>query len=155
MKAAGMTETGKLDEDLAKNVKDVNLLAHERAGRRSLRLSGNGTGHAQCHGLLHGLQAFHGRYGKGARKNSPSADPDAQALRHRCANLMRCHESREILNICELAILATMERKESGRCVYRVREFPQSQSRNGQTLLLSRSASGPVFTWGKEYLLWN
>lgn len=29
-------------------------------------------------------------------------------------DLMRCHEAKDVLTICELAIQATMERKESG-----------------------------------------
>lgn len=64
--------------------------------------------------------------------------------------LMRCHESREILEICDLAIQATLERKESGRCVYRVREFPGLNPEMAKPLLLTRGSGGTVFHWGKE-----
>lgn len=69
--------------------------------------------------------------------------------------LMRCHESEDILNVCDLAIQATMERKESGRCVYRVREFPDLNPDMARPLLLKAGPEGTTFHWGKESLLAN
>ncbi|MDO5537294.1 MAG: hypothetical protein Q4F72_07180, partial [Desulfovibrionaceae bacterium] len=68
-------------------------------------------------------------------------------------DLMRCMESREILTVCELAIQATMERKESGRCVYRVREYPNLNPDMAKPLLLVKGEDGPRFNWGKAPLL--
>lgn len=65
-------------------------------------------------------------------------------------DLMRCHESQEILDICDLAIQATLERKESGRCVYRIREFPGLNPEMAKPLLLTKGPDGTVFHWGKE-----
>ena len=67
--------------------------------------------------------------------------------------LMRCHESRDILAVCELAIQATMERKESGRCVYRLQDYPNLNPDMAKPLLLMRGEDGPVFQWGKAPLL--
>lgn len=69
--------------------------------------------------------------------------------------LMRCHESQDILNVCDLAIQATLERKESGRCVYRVREFPNLNPEMAKPLLLRKGLEGTTFHWGKESLLEN
>lgn len=73
----------------------------------------------------------------------------AQTLRE----LMRCHESKEILAVCELAIQATMERKESGRCVYRLKEYPNLNPQMAKPLLLIRGENGTRFQWGKAPLL--
>lgn len=67
--------------------------------------------------------------------------------------LMRCHEAQDILTVSELAIQATMERKESGRCVYRLREYPELNPEMAKPLLLIRGDEGPRFHWGKAPLL--
>ena len=69
--------------------------------------------------------------------------------------LMRCHESQDILKVCDLAIQATLERKESGRCVYRVREFPNLNPEMAKPLLLRKGPEGTIFHWGKESLFAN
>lgn len=68
-------------------------------------------------------------------------------------DLMRCHESRDILTVCELAIQATMERKETGRCVYKLRDYPELNPDMAKPLLLIRGEDGPRFQWGKAPLL--
>ena len=68
-------------------------------------------------------------------------------------DLMRCHEAKDVLTICELAIQATMERKESGRCVYRLTDYPEINPEMAKPLLLMRGENGPVYQWGKAPLL--
>ena len=67
--------------------------------------------------------------------------------------LMRCHEAREVLTVCELAIQATLERKESGRCVYRVADYPDLNPDMAKPLLLLKGDEGVRFQWGKAPLL--
>ena len=81
-----------------------------------------------------------------------SKAPLLQAGNYR--ELMRCHESRDILAVCELAIQATMERKETGRCVYKLRDYPELNPEMAKPLLLVRGENGlPRFQWGKAPLL--
>ena len=68
-------------------------------------------------------------------------------------DLMRCHEAKDVLTVCELAIQATMERKESGRCVYRLTDYPDLNPDMAKPLLLTRGENGPVYQWGKAPLL--
>lgn len=77
--------------------------------------------------------------------------PRLQATNYR--ELMRCHESKDILAVSELAILATMERKESGRCVYKLRDYPDLNPEMAKPLLVLRGSDGPKFQWGKAPLL--
>lgn len=155
MRAGGMTETGKLDEDLAKKVKDGIFAPMKEPDEEP-------CGYQEMEQATRNVMDYY----MGFRRSMAGMERALEKIRYlqtqtprlyatSLRELMRCHESREILNICELAILATMERKESGRCVYRVREFPNLNPEMAKPLLLSRSASGPVFTWGKEASLWN
>ena len=153
MRASGMGEAGQVDEDMAKTVKDKvfapmaepvgdpvsyeeleqairNVMDYYMGFRRSMA------------GMERALEKIRFLSGQADRLH-------ADSLRE----LMRCHESRDILAVCELAIQATMERKESGRCVYRVREFPGLNPEMAKPLLLIKEADGPRFQWGKAPLL--
>ena len=68
-------------------------------------------------------------------------------------DLMRCHESCEVLKVCELAIKATMERKETGRCVYKITDYPDLNPDMAKPLLLIKGSNGTEFHWGKAPLL--
>ena len=58
-----------------------------------------------------------------------------------------------MLKVCELAIEATMERKETGRCVYKIADYPSLNPDMAKPLLLTRGENGSVFHWGKAPLL--
>lgn len=64
--------------------------------------------------------------------------------------LMRCHESKDILIVSELAIQATMQRKETGRCVYKLHDYPTLNPEMAKPQLLIKTADGPRFQWGKS-----
>ena len=153
MRAAGITEAGKINEDLAASVKkDVfapmqvpaddgisykeieqatrNVMNYYMGFRRSMA------------GMARALEKIRFLSGQADRLH-------ADTLR----DLMRCHESRDILTVCELAIQATMERKETGRCVYKLRDYPELNPDMAKPLLLIRSEDGPRFQWGKAPLL--
>ena len=66
---------------------------------------------------------------------------------------MRCHESCEVLKVCELAIKATMERKETGRCVYKITDYPNLNPDMAKPLLLLKGKNGTEYHWGKAPLL--
>ena len=55
--------------------------------------------------------------------------------------------------MCELAIEATMERRETGRCVYKVADYPALNPDMAKPLLLLKGEKGTVFQWGKAPLL--
>ena len=97
---------------------------------------------------LDDVAGFHVRNGK-AVADEQAARLHANSLRE----LMRCHESKDILAVSELAIQATMQRKESGRCVYRLADYPSLNPDMGKPLLVLRQAGGPRFQWGKAPLL--
>ena len=147
MRAAGITEAGKINEDLAACVKkDVfapmqvpaddgisykeieqatrNVMNYYMGFRRSMA------------GMARALEKIRFLSGQAVRLH-------ADSLR----DLMRCHESRDILTVCELAIQATMERKETGRCVYKLRDYPELNPDMAKPLLLIRSEDGPRFQW--------
>lgn len=153
MRAAGITEAGKINEDLAASVKkDVfapmqvpaddgvsykeieqatrNVMNYYMGFRRSMA------------GMARALEKIRFLSGQAGRLH-------ADTLR----DLMRCHESRDILTVCELAIQATMERKETGRCVYKLRDYPELNPDMAKPLLLIRGEDGPRFQWGKAPLL--
>ncbi|MCQ2445055.1 MAG: FAD-binding protein [Mailhella sp.] len=50
--------------------------------------------------------------------------------------LMRCIEAKEVLTVCGLAIAASRERKESGRCVYTRVDYPDLNPDMNRPLLL-------------------
>lgn len=80
----------------------------------------------------------------------------AQTSRLRASDLrelMRCREAMDVVEICELAIRATLQRKESGRCVYRVKDYPTLNPDMAKPLLLRKGADGPEYFWGKDALL--
>ncbi len=152
MRASGMSAAGAVNEDLAAAVKaDVfaplavedgvsyheleqatrNVMNYYMGFRRSMA------------GMERALEKIRFLSGKASL---------LQAGNYR--ELMRCHESRDILAVCELAILATMERKETGRCVYKLRDYPELNPEMARPLLLARGENGlPRFQWGKAPLL--
>lgn len=153
MKASGMNAAGALDEDLVASTKDrifapmkepegdgVSWREVEEAARNVMnyymgfRRSMAGMGRA-----LEKIQFLRGE------ANRLHAD--------NLRDLMRCHESLEVLTVCDLAIQATMERKETGRCVYKLREYPDLNPDMAKPLLLTKTADGPRFNWGKAPLL--
>lgn len=66
--------------------------------------------------------------------------------------LMRCHESKDILTVSELAIQATMQRKETGRCVYKLRDYPELNPEMAKPQLVFQGEEGPRFQWGKSIM---
>ncbi len=61
--------------------------------------------------------------------------------------LMRCIESREILKVCGLAIAASRERRESGRCVYARVDFPDLDPDMNRPLLLWQEKGVARIAW--------
>lgn len=154
LKASGMSEAGRLDEDLAAAVKEQVFAPLRRANddeaisyheleeaARNVMMYYMGFRRSVA-GMERALEKIRFLSGK-------AADLRAETLR----DLMRCHESREVLKVCELAIGATLERKETGRCVYKVADYPALNPDMARPLLLTRGENGPVFHWGKAPLL--
>ena len=155
MKAQGMAAAGKLDEDEIKKSKDAIFAPLKNSSEDSI----------DYHELEQATRNVMNYY-MGFRRSMAGMERALEKIRFlktqtpRLAasslrELMRCHESGDILNVCDLAIQATMERKESGRCVYRVREFPDLNPEMAKPLLIQSGPEGPTFHWGKESLLAN
>lgn len=154
LKASGMTDTGHVDEDLAARVKkevfaplqrekdDDSISSYElEEAARNVMMYYMGFRRSVA-GMERALEKIRFLSGQIPRLH-------ADTLR----DLMRCHESREVVKVCELAIEATMERKETGRCVYKVADYPELNPDMAKPLLLIRGEKGTEFHWGKAPLL--
>ena len=153
MRAAGITEAGKINEDLAASVKKdvfapMQVPADEGVSYKEIEQTTRNVMNyymgfrRSMAGMARALEKIRFLSGQAGRLH-------ADTLR----DLMRCHESRDILTVCELAIQATMERKETGRCVYKLRDYPELNPDMAKPLLLIRGEDGPRFQWGKAPLL--
>ncbi|MDE7065615.1 MAG: hypothetical protein K2O70_09140, partial [Desulfovibrionaceae bacterium] len=160
LRASGMREAGQVDEDMAREVRDEVFAPMADP-------EGDPLDYAELEQAIRNVMNYYMGFRRSMAGMERALEKirflSGEARRLRAASLrdlMRCHESRDILAVCELAIRATMERKESGRCVYRVREFPDLNPEMAKPLLLIRpgdvggSELGvPRFQWGKAPLL--
>ncbi len=153
MKAAGMAEAGKVDEEKAATEKERIFAPMRDSDTEPL-------GYQELEQAARNVMDYY----MGFRRSMAGMERALEKIRFlktqtprlragTLRELMRCHESQDVLNVCDLAIQATMERKESGRCVYRVREFPGLNPEMAKPLLLMRGANGTTFHWGKENIL--
>ena len=154
LKASGIPEAGRGDEDLAARVKD-DVFAPLRAERDDESVSYQELEEAARNVMM---------YYMGFRRSVAGMERALEKIRflsgqiprlraETLRDLMRCHESREVLKVCELAIAATMERRETGRCVYKVADYPALNPDMAKPLLLLKGEKGTVFQWGKAPLL--
>ena len=153
MKASGMTSTGHIDEDTAARVRKEVFAPLDMP-------AGEGIRYQELEQATRNVMNYY----MGFRRSMAGMERALEKIRFLSSKiplleagslreLMRCHESRDILAVCELAIQATMERKESGRCVYRLQDYPNLNPDMAKPLLLMRGEDGPVFQWGKAPLL--
>ncbi len=148
--ASGLAQAGRVDEDLAAGVRqavfaplhggDLTYTELEDAARNVMNYYMGFR--RSVAGMEKARQKIDMLRGQAPRLH-------ANSLRE----LMRCHEAQDVLTVCHLAIHATMERKESGRCVYRVADYPSLNPEMAKPLLLLRKEDGPQFHWGKAPLL--
>ena len=61
--------------------------------------------------------------------------------------LMRANEAAHLLKMCRLAIIATMERKESGRAIYKRSDYPQRDEAYSRMLALWQTDGEPQTAW--------
>ena len=65
--------------------------------------------------------------------------------------LMRSHESLELFRLCRCYVQACLQRKESGRAMYRRADYPELDPSLAKCLIARLDASGnPVFSWSDE-----
>ena len=152
MRAAGMSLAGSVNDDLAASVRDevfAPLKVEDGVSYHELEQATRNVMNYYM-GFRRSMAGMERALEK-IRFLSTKA-PLLQAGNYR--ELMRCHESRDVLAVCELAIQATMERKETGRCVYKLRDYPELNPEMARPLLLIRGENGlPRFQWGKAPLL--
>lgn len=150
IKASGMTEAGKLNEDVAKEIKDhiFDPLKEQPGETVSYHELEEATRNVMNYymGFRRSMAGMERALEKILFLKAQTPRLYARTLRE----LMRCHEASEILSVCELAIKATLERKESGRCVYRIREFPNINPEMSKPLLLYKTGEDTAVLWGKE-----
>lgn len=151
LKASGIVEAGRADEDLAARVRadifaplsnDEPLTYHELEGATR-----NVMGYYM--GFRRSMAGMERALEKIRFLASQAPRLHAESLR----DLMRCMEAKEILTVCELAIQATMQRKETGRCVYKLTDYPNLNPDMAKPLLVIRGENGPSYQWGKAPLL--
>ncbi len=154
LKASGISQAGRMDEELAARVKG-DVFAPLRADRDDESVSYQELEEAARNVMM---------YYMGFRRSVAGMERALEKIRflsgqiphlraETLRDLMRCHESREVLKVCELAIEATMARKETGRCVYKVADYPALNPDMAKPLLLIRGEQGCSFQWGKTPLL--
>jgi succinate dehydrogenase/fumarate reductase flavoprotein subunit len=61
---------------------------------------------------------------------------------------MRANETTEVLKMAKLAVLASMQRKESGRAYYRVTDYPDLNPKLDKVLVAWQENGKPKFSWG-------
>jgi succinate dehydrogenase/fumarate reductase flavoprotein subunit len=61
--------------------------------------------------------------------------------------LMKANEAVHLLKICQLAVAATMQRRESGRALYQRSDYPDLDDRYAKILTMWQSEVGPQFEW--------
>ena len=151
LKASGMSAAGAVDEALAARVRDeifAPLGNEETLSYKELEEAARNVMNYYM-GFRRSMSGMARALEKIRFLSDQASRLHADTLR----DLMRCHEAKDVLTICELAIQATMERKESGRCVYRLTDYPEINPEMAKPLLLMRGENGPVYQWGKAPLL--
>ena len=61
--------------------------------------------------------------------------------------LMRTNEAVHLLKICQLATLASMERKESGRAIYRRSDYPDRDEAYSKILAMWQTDGQAQLSW--------
>ncbi|WP_298065938.1 FAD-binding protein [uncultured Mailhella sp.] len=62
-------------------------------------------------------------------------------------DLMRIHEAFEILDLCRIHLDACLQRKESGRGMYVLTDYPEKDPALNKGLIVTRGTDGPVYSW--------
>lgn len=62
-------------------------------------------------------------------------------------DLMKVNESMQLVRMCQLAVAAGVERKESGRMVYRRTDYPERNPAMNRPLVAWREGGQPAFSW--------
>ncbi|MGN1038333.1 MAG: FAD-binding protein [Mailhella sp.] len=62
-------------------------------------------------------------------------------------DLMRIHEAFEILDLCRIHLAACMQRKESGRGMFVLTDYPEKDPKLAKGLIVSKGENGPLYTW--------
>ena len=62
-------------------------------------------------------------------------------------DLMRIHEAFEILDLCRIHLAACMQRKESGRGMFVLTDYPEKDPKLAKGLIVSKGENGPRYTW--------
>jgi succinate dehydrogenase/fumarate reductase flavoprotein subunit len=62
--------------------------------------------------------------------------------------LMRVNESSDLIRMCQLATMASMERKESGRAYYRRTDYPDLNADFDKPLVIWKEDGKHMSSWG-------
>lgn len=62
-------------------------------------------------------------------------------------SLLRANESAEVLKMAKLAVLASMQRRESGRAYYRIADYPDLNPELNKVLVAWQERGQPRFSW--------
>jgi len=61
--------------------------------------------------------------------------------------LMRANEAVHLLKACQLATMASMERKESGRAIYTRSDYPERNEAYSKMLTMWQTGGEPKISW--------
>jgi succinate dehydrogenase/fumarate reductase flavoprotein subunit len=61
--------------------------------------------------------------------------------------LMRLHEAFDLLSMCQMHLQACLERRESGRAMYELSDYPELNPDLAKGLVVRKEKGAPVFSW--------
>jgi succinate dehydrogenase/fumarate reductase flavoprotein subunit len=61
--------------------------------------------------------------------------------------LMRLHEAFDLLALCQIHLQACLQRRESGRAMYELSDFPKLDPNLAKGLVVQKKNGAPVFSW--------
>ena len=70
-----------------------------------------------------------------------------RVIAHNLHDLMRIHEAFEILDLCRIHLDACLQRKESGRGMYMLTDYPEKDPSLAKGLIVQKGESGAEYSW--------
>ncbi len=70
-----------------------------------------------------------------------------RVVAHNLHDLMRIHEAFEILDLCRIHLDACLQRKESGRGMYMLTDYPEKDPSLAKGLIVQKGESGAEYSW--------
>ena len=145
---AGEVEMPSLPEDMVERRRAEIYAPLENGGKGSVSWSVFEDGIRQVMDYYVGYQRTEGSMEQALKSFETLAAYVPRIAASTVRELMRSHESMELFRLCRCYVQACMQRKESGRAMYRRADYPELDPALAKCLVTSLDESGnPVFRW--------